>query len=257
MCRAGGGALGQAARLAGEARALVSADRRDFFQAHILTQLDVHRHSNRMLRHIAEAAAPGASAAKQLVNIEAAVLKCGRPSRRCARPNTVSGPGSILWAIGSSTSHLLCNSPKPVSRNCAASRFRPVNRLRSPGPNASARRHQPRLHQNQGISKGPESPVLHQRKPGLTPFPPLRKRLSVPVFASATSAIILCMPHKVTLIPGDGIGPEVAVAATRAIDATGVDIAWERVELTADIIAAYREELPHTWSNPSSARAWD
>lgn len=52
------------------------------------------------------------------------------------------------------------------------------------------------------------------------------------------------MPHKVTLIPGDGIGPEVAVAAARAIDATGVDIAWERVELTADIIAAYREELP-------------
>ncbi len=52
------------------------------------------------------------------------------------------------------------------------------------------------------------------------------------------------MPHKVTLIPGDGIGPEVAVTAMRAIDATGVDIAWERVELTADIIAAHREELP-------------
>jgi isocitrate dehydrogenase (NAD+) len=52
------------------------------------------------------------------------------------------------------------------------------------------------------------------------------------------------MPHTVTLIPGDGIGPEVAAAAARAIDATGVDIAWERVELTADIIAAYREELP-------------
>ena len=52
------------------------------------------------------------------------------------------------------------------------------------------------------------------------------------------------MPHQVTLIPGDGIGPEVAVAAMRAIDATGADIRWERVELTADIIAAYREELP-------------
>jgi len=52
------------------------------------------------------------------------------------------------------------------------------------------------------------------------------------------------MPHNVTLIPGDGIGPEVAVAAARAIDATGVEIIWERVELTADIIAAYREELP-------------
>jgi isocitrate dehydrogenase (NAD+) len=52
------------------------------------------------------------------------------------------------------------------------------------------------------------------------------------------------MPHQVTLIPGDGIGPEVAVAAMRAIDATGAGILWERVELTADIIAAYREELP-------------
>ena len=31
------------------------------------------------------------------------------------------------------------------------------------------------------------------------------------------------MPHQVTLIPGDGIGPEVAVAAMRAIDATGAE----------------------------------
>lgn len=33
--------------------------------------------------------------------------------------------------------------------------------------------------------------------------------------------------HTVTLIPGDGIGPEVAEAARRCIDATGVDIVWE------------------------------
>ena len=37
------------------------------------------------------------------------------------------------------------------------------------------------------------------------------------------------MPHKVTLIPGDGIGPEVAQAARRVIDAVGVAIAWEEV----------------------------
>ena len=32
---------------------------------------------------------------------------------------------------------------------------------------------------------------------------------------------------KVTLIPGDGIGPEVARAATRVLDASGADIEWE------------------------------
>jgi len=37
------------------------------------------------------------------------------------------------------------------------------------------------------------------------------------------------MAHKVTLIPGDGIGPEVAGAARRIIDAAGVAIAWEEV----------------------------
>ena len=35
------------------------------------------------------------------------------------------------------------------------------------------------------------------------------------------------MTHRVTFIPGDGIGPEVAWAARRCLDATGVDIAWE------------------------------
>jgi isocitrate dehydrogenase (NAD+) len=34
--------------------------------------------------------------------------------------------------------------------------------------------------------------------------------------------------HRVTLIPGDGIGPEVTDAARRAIDATGVALEWDR-----------------------------
>ena len=33
--------------------------------------------------------------------------------------------------------------------------------------------------------------------------------------------------HTITLIPGDGVGPEVSNAARRVIDATGVDIEWE------------------------------
>ena len=52
------------------------------------------------------------------------------------------------------------------------------------------------------------------------------------------------MPHKVTLIPGDGIGPEVAAATARAVDATGVSIIWERTELSRDIIERSGEELP-------------
>ncbi len=40
------------------------------------------------------------------------------------------------------------------------------------------------------------------------------------------------MPHQVTLIPGDGIGPEVAEATVRAVEATGVRIAWESVTLS-------------------------
>ncbi|MHB1391722.1 MAG: isocitrate/isopropylmalate dehydrogenase family protein [Clostridia bacterium] len=35
--------------------------------------------------------------------------------------------------------------------------------------------------------------------------------------------------YKITLIPGDGIGPEVAWAARRVIDASGVEVLWELV----------------------------
>lgn len=53
------------------------------------------------------------------------------------------------------------------------------------------------------------------------------------------------MAHKVTLIPGDGIGPEVADAAARVLDATGVAIDWERVELNASVIQKKGEVLPN------------
>src|SRR5436189_2623650 len=36
------------------------------------------------------------------------------------------------------------------------------------------------------------------------------------------------MTHRVTLIPGDGIGLEVSAAVLRIIEATGVKIEWER-----------------------------
>ncbi|PWU07740.1 MAG: NAD-dependent isocitrate dehydrogenase [Terriglobia bacterium] len=52
------------------------------------------------------------------------------------------------------------------------------------------------------------------------------------------------MPHHVTLIPGDGIGPEVAEATMRAVEATGVAIEWERVEAGVTALEEYGELLP-------------
>ncbi|MDD5042678.1 MAG: isocitrate/isopropylmalate family dehydrogenase, partial [Candidatus Omnitrophica bacterium] len=42
------------------------------------------------------------------------------------------------------------------------------------------------------------------------------------------------MSHKITLIPGDGIGEEVSRAAVRCIEATGVDIEWEEALAGSD-----------------------
>ena len=52
------------------------------------------------------------------------------------------------------------------------------------------------------------------------------------------------MSHKVTLIPGDGIGPEVALAAKRCIEATGVAIEWEEVVAGQNALEKYGELLP-------------
>jgi isocitrate dehydrogenase (NAD+) len=42
------------------------------------------------------------------------------------------------------------------------------------------------------------------------------------------------MKHKVTLLPGEGIGPEVAAAVRRILDASGVQIEWEVLEARAE-----------------------
>ena len=50
--------------------------------------------------------------------------------------------------------------------------------------------------------------------------------------------------YKVTLIPGDGIGPEVAAAMVKVVESTGVDINWERVDAGAGVIDKYKTPLP-------------
>src|SRR5215472_13750929 len=52
------------------------------------------------------------------------------------------------------------------------------------------------------------------------------------------------MSHKVTLIPGDGIGPEVTNAALRVLEATGVKFEWETFEAGAEAYEKYREYIP-------------
>lgn len=52
------------------------------------------------------------------------------------------------------------------------------------------------------------------------------------------------MAYTVTLIPGDGIGPEVTRAARRVVDATDVDITWEIEEAGSDVMYKYGSPLP-------------
>lgn len=52
------------------------------------------------------------------------------------------------------------------------------------------------------------------------------------------------MSYTVTLIPGDGTGPELAAATRRVIDATGVKIDWEIAHAGVDIMAQLGTPLP-------------
>jgi isocitrate dehydrogenase (NAD+) len=52
------------------------------------------------------------------------------------------------------------------------------------------------------------------------------------------------MAHEVTLITGDGTGPELAEAARKCIDATGVDIHWDRQEAGVDVMEKTGTPLP-------------
>jgi isocitrate dehydrogenase (NAD+) len=52
------------------------------------------------------------------------------------------------------------------------------------------------------------------------------------------------MSHPVTLIPGDGIGPEIAAAARSVLEATGVGFDWHVVDAGEAVIAQYGTPLP-------------
>jgi len=50
--------------------------------------------------------------------------------------------------------------------------------------------------------------------------------------------------HTITLIPGDGIGPEVTNAVVRIVEATGVKFHWESFAAGAEAYEKYKEYLP-------------
>ena len=52
------------------------------------------------------------------------------------------------------------------------------------------------------------------------------------------------MAHRITLIPGDGIGPEVMKATVRILEATGVKFEWETFMAGAEAFERYREYIP-------------
>ncbi len=52
------------------------------------------------------------------------------------------------------------------------------------------------------------------------------------------------MSHRITLIPGDGIGPEVIEATRRTIEATGVDVTWDRRSMGSGAFARTGRSLP-------------
>src|SRR5450432_3227152 len=52
------------------------------------------------------------------------------------------------------------------------------------------------------------------------------------------------MAYKITLIPGDGIGPEVTRAAVRILEATGLNFEWETFQAGAEAFEKYHEYIP-------------
>src|SRR5947208_4771860 len=52
------------------------------------------------------------------------------------------------------------------------------------------------------------------------------------------------MAHRVTFIPGDGVGPELSEATRRVLEGAGVDFDWDVQEAGADVMDRYGTPLP-------------
>ncbi len=52
------------------------------------------------------------------------------------------------------------------------------------------------------------------------------------------------MKHTITLIPGDGTGPEITHTVTKVIESTGLDVKWDIQEAGTDVLEKYGTPLP-------------
>ncbi len=52
------------------------------------------------------------------------------------------------------------------------------------------------------------------------------------------------MHHTITLLPGDGIGPEVTAATVKVIEATGVKVNWEEYQAGMEVAIKYGTAVP-------------
>ena len=78
----------------------------------------------------------------------------------------------------------------------------------------------------------------------MVPRRPARRRTRVARPRTASPGYHSGMSHRVTLIPGDGIGPELAEATRRVLDASGVSFDWEVVDAGEAVMAKYGTPLP-------------
>src|SRR5436190_11741833 len=68
--------------------------------------------------------------------------------------------------------------------------------------------------------------------------------INLPRFSGLFSTEDFFMAYEVTLVTGDGTGPELATAARRCVDATGVKINWDVQEAGVDVMLRLGTPLP-------------
>ena len=64
------------------------------------------------------------------------------------------------------------------------------------------------------------------------------------------------MTHRVTFIPGDGTGPELAEATRRVLEATGVEFDWDFQDAGVDVYESEAIRCPNGLSTRSASAAW-
>ncbi len=79
---------------------------------------------------------------------------------------------------------------------------------------------------------------------GSAPEKPAVSTIQAGAITSADSETVLREPYTITLIPGDGIGPEVIEATVEILEATGLSFTWDTQEAGAGAVPRFGTALP-------------